>query len=80
MTSWDDATRYVEPVVREINQPTATLLHLTIVLHGDGQEAASYEFRYDEPTPERNAALLRHAASLVQDHAERIGGHDSESP
>jgi hypothetical protein len=36
---WEDAKRYVEPVVADIDQPAATLLRVSVVLNGDGQES-----------------------------------------
>ena len=69
---WEDIRKYVEPIVSEINQPGTELARIEVVLHGDGQESTSVEFSYDAQTAERNAALVRHAAALLQAAADRI--------
>jgi hypothetical protein len=69
---WEEIRRFVEPVVNEISQPGAELARIEVVLHGDGQESTSVEFSYDGQTAERNAALVRHAAALLQAAAVRI--------
>jgi hypothetical protein len=71
MSSWEEAKQYVELVVREIDQPHATLLRLEVVLSGDGQERVWSDFGYEGATPEQMAALLRHASTLVHQAADR---------
>jgi hypothetical protein len=71
-SDWDDVKRLVEPIVAEIDQPDAVLARIEVVLHGDGQEEVSSRFTYAGPTPSRNAALVRHAATLLQGHAQRM--------
>jgi hypothetical protein len=71
VTDWESVKRFVEPVVAEIDQPEATLLELSVVLHGDGQEAVRWTFSYDGQTPERDRRLLEHAIAVVRDAMER---------
>jgi hypothetical protein len=71
-TDWEEVRKFVEPVVSEINQPDAELVRIEVVLLGDGQESVQSVFAYASPTAERNAALVRHAAVLLQGHADSI--------
>jgi hypothetical protein len=71
-TDWDSARKYVEPVVSEINQPGAELVRIEVVLLGDGQESVQSKFAYENPTASQRVALVRHAAKLLQQHADRI--------
>jgi len=71
-SDWEKVRKYVEPIVSEINQPEAELARIEVVLLGDGQESVRSEFAYANPSAERNAALLRHAAVLLQGHADSI--------
>jgi hypothetical protein len=48
---------------------------IEVVLHGDGQEEVSTRFSYAGATPSRNASLVRHAATLLQGHAQRMEAH-----
>ena|SRR5215207_793498 len=71
-TDWDDVKAFVEPIVAEINQPDAgPLMRCQIVIEGDGQEAVDVTFLYSAQTRERNAALLRYAARLLEGTARR---------
>ena len=69
---WEQARKFVEPVVSEINQPGAELVRIEVVLLGDGQESVRSAFAYEIPTTSQRAALVRHAANLLQQHADRI--------
>jgi hypothetical protein len=69
---WEQARKFVEPVVSEINQPGAELVRIEVVLLGDGQESVRSAFAYENPTTSQRAALVRHAAKLLQQHADRI--------
>ncbi len=69
---WEDVRKYVEPVVSEINQPEAELVRIEVVLLGDGQESVRSAFAYENPTTPQRVALVRHAAHLLLQHADRI--------
>jgi hypothetical protein len=72
VSSWEEAREFVEPVVRDIDEPNSELLRVEVVIHGDGQEGVSASYSYSGQTTARNAALLRHAAALLLTSAERI--------
>lgn len=69
---WEEIRKYIEPVVSEINQADAELVRIEVVLHGDGRESTGVEFSHEGQTAKRNAALVRHAASLLESAADRI--------
>ena len=73
-TDWDDVKAFVEPIVAEIGQPeSGPLMRCQIVIEGDGSESVNTTFFYKGRTRQRNAALLRYAASLLEPSADREG-------
>ena len=80
-SNWDEVRRYVEPVVAEINQPSAgEIFRVEVVVEGDDQPSVSAVFTYATPTRALNVALMRYAARLIEEDAGRLESRPSKWP
>ena len=72
-SNWDEVRKYVEPVVADINQPNAgVIFRVEVVVEGDDQPSVNALFNYDAPTRALNVALMRYAARLIAQDADRL--------
>jgi hypothetical protein len=74
-SDWHEIKPFVEPIVAEIDQPDVEwLMRCQVEIGGAGQEHVSATYLYDHASGPRNAELLRLAARLLQQAAERQDG------